>query len=304
MKIFRIPFKAMASKCEIVIASDNAQNAHSVVQPAIAEVLRIELKYSRYRPDSIISKINAAAGLTAVDCDAETWGLLEYANNLYQTSDGLFDITAGILRRAWNFKEVRLPSEKNLKQLCELIDWTNVERSRQQLQRQQIRLPRVGMELDFGGFGKEYAADRAAGVLSAQEVKHGYVNLGGDMRVLGPKPDGQAWMMGIQDPRDNTKLIARIPIIQGGLATSGDYERYFELSGRRYCHILNPRTGQPVDYWRSVSVIAPLAIIAGSCTTITMLKNVTGLDYLEALGYSYLAIDQTGKIHMSQASRA
>jgi thiamine biosynthesis lipoprotein len=176
-----------------------------------------------------------------------------------------------------------------------LIGWDGVR-----LQDEQIMLPRAGMEIDFGGFGKEYASDRAASVLAQGGALHGYVNLGGDIRVIGPKPDGQAWQIGIQDPRARNRLIATIPIHAGGLATSGDYERYFDLDGKRYCHVLNPHTGQPVSYWRSVSVLAPLAVVAGNCTTITMLKEAQGLDYLRSTGMRYLAIDGEGRMYSDQ----
>jgi len=122
------------------------------------------------------------------------------------------------------------------------------------------------------------------------------VNLGGDMRFIGPQPDGEPWMIGIQDPRDAEGSVASIPVSQGALATSGDYERYFDLDGQRYCHILDPRSGMPVSHWRSVSVLAPLAIAAGSCATIAMLKQADGLDFLEQSGMSYLAIDHAGRM--------
>ena len=160
------------------------------------------------------------------------------------------------------------------------------------------------MELDFGGFGKEYAADRAGAVLAARGLRHGYVNLAGDMRMLGPKPDGSPWMIGIQDPRDKTAILATIPVDRGGLATSGDYERYFELDGKRYCHILDPRSGQPVTHWRTVSVVAPLAVVAGNCATIAMLKQADGLAFLEACGMNYLAVDQSGTVHVKRAAQA
>jgi thiamine biosynthesis lipoprotein len=153
------------------------------------------------------------------------------------------------------------------------------------------------MEIDFGGFGKEYAADRAAAILAAQGIRHGYVNLGGDLQVIGPQPDGQAWTIGIQDPRNPDGVIAHIPVTQGSMATSGDYERYIELDGRRYCHILDPRSGRPVNHWRSVSVLAPLAIAAGSCSTIAMLKQENGLAFLDGTGMPYLAVDSQGELH-------
>jgi thiamine biosynthesis lipoprotein len=298
MQTFRIAFNAMAGGCEIVIVQASESEAQRLAQLAIDEVHRIEVKFSRYRVDSIISRINAAAGQAAgVACDEETWSLLEYADAIYRASGGLFDITSGVLRRVWDFKAARVPSEAALAEVRQLIGWSTVERAADQ---SQVRLPRAGMELDFGGFGKEYAADRAAAILLQHGVQHGYVNLGGDMRVLGPKPDGQPWMIGIQHPRDKGVLMATIPIEQGGLATSGDYERFFECDGLRYCHILDPLSGQPVTHWRSISVIAPLAVIAGNCTTIAMLKQAAGLDYLEASGMAFLAMDQDGVIFSNQ----
>ena len=139
--------------------------------------------------------------------------------------------------------------------------------------------------------------DQAAELLAAQGVRHGYVNLGGDMRFLGPRPDGAEWSIGIQHPRNAQRTIASVPFSRGALATSGDYERFFEVGGRRYCHILDPRTGMPVSYWRSVSVVSPMAIAAGSCSTTAMLLERDGLDFLEQSGLSYLAIDQDGRIY-------
>lgn len=292
MQIFRLAFEAMASTCEVVLADDGAERAHALAQSAIAEAKRIEYKYSRYRPDSIVSRINAAAGADWVECDEETMALFDYADTLFHNSGGLFDITSGVLRKAWDFRSAKLPSAGELTPLLELIGWQRVERKQAH-----IRLPEADMEVDFGGFGKEYAADRAAEVLAAQGVQHGYVNLAGDMRILGPKPDGEPWLIGIQDPRRKDELIATIPVASGALATSGDYERYFELDGKRYCHVLDPYTGMPVSYWRSVSVLAPLAIVAGSCSTIAMLKQQDGLDFLRDTGMDYLAVDHLGQFH-------
>jgi len=297
MQIYRIPFKAMASTCEVVMADHDEHAMFAKAQEAIAEVRRIEVKYSRYRPDSIVSCINAQAGRDAVVCDEETLALFDYAQALYQASDGLFDITAGILRQAWNFKSSRVPAADELQVLCQRIGWAKVERTGDKL-----RLPLAGMEIDFGGFGKEYAADRAAAVLQAAGVTHGYINLGGDIRVLGPKPDEQPWIMGIQDPRQQDNIAASIPLTTGALATSGDYERYFEVGEERYCHILNPQTGMPVRHWRSISVLAPLTALAGSCTTIGMLKEKDALEYLQQTGLRFLAIDQQGNVHTQAAA--
>jgi FAD:protein FMN transferase len=289
-QVFRFPFDAMASRCEIRLAAVDGYVAEELAQAAIAEVRRIERTYSRYRTDSIVSRINAAAGRDRVECDAETLQLLAYADHLYRASGGLFDITSGVLRRAWDFRRARVPAPEELAPLLALVDWSAVRR-----EDDGIFLPRAGMEIDFGGFGKEYAADRAGALLLQGGVRHGYVNLGGDMRFMGPQPDGRAWSIGIQDPRKPDGIAASIAVSQGALATSGDYERFFDIDGKRYCHVLNPRTGMPVSHWRSVSVLAPLAVLGGSVSTIAMLKEDEGLSFLAASGLAYFAIDSAGQ---------
>jgi thiamine biosynthesis lipoprotein len=287
---YRFEFNAMSSVCEICL-----DDAHGVGEPALAlaagqainEVRRIEVAYSRYRADSIVSRINAAAGgPEAVVVDEETTSLLHFAAQLHASSDGLFDITSGVLRRAWDFKAKRVPTDAALRQLLPLIGWSQVEWTGQA-----IRLPRAGMEVDFGGFGKEYAADRAMGALHAAGQRHGYVNLGGDIRVLGPRANGNAWRFGIQHPRQDEGTIASVELREGALATSGDYERYFEHEGRRYCHILDPQTGWPVSHWASVSVTAPACVAAGALSTIAMLKGASALDFLAAQATTGLVVD-------------
>jgi len=299
LKVHRQPFKAMGSACEVVLASHTQNEAESMAKLAIDEVLRIERTYSRYTTDSIIAKINQQAGCGAVQCDDETWALFKFASQLFDQSDGLFDITSGVLRQAWDFKNPEVPSSQKLEALLPLVGWEKVV-----LQDQSIALPLAGMEIDLGGFGKEYAADRAAQVLKEKGVTHGYVNLAGDMRFLGPKPTGEPWMIGIQDPRALDQVVATLPITMGGLATSGDYERYFELNGQRYCHVLNPKTGVPVSYWRSVSVTSPATVVSGCTTTMAMLKEAEGLAFLQATGFDFFAIDHTGKVHLPQETQA
>lgn len=285
----------MGSACEVVLAAPQKKIAEDMAKLAVEEVLRIERKYSRYTSDSIIAKINQEAGRSKVQCDDETWSLFQFATQLYEKSEGLFDITSGVLRQAWDFKKSAVPTAQKLEALKPLMGWHQVV-----MQDRSIALPLMGMEVDFGGFGKEYAADRAAQVLSEKGVAHGYVNLAGDMRFIGPKPSGEPWMIGIQDPRQRNEVVATLPMSQGGLATSGDYERYFELNGDRYCHVLNPLTGWPVGHWRTVSVTAPLAVLAGCTATIAMLKEVEGVAFLEAAGFDYFAMDHMGKVHVRQ----
>lgn len=285
-------FQAMASPCELRIEGCPQARAQALAQEAIAEVQRIEAKYSRYQAQSVVSVINASAGRSEpVRVDEETAHLLGFADQLYHFSGGLFDITSGILRRAWDFKSGKLPTKRQLEALLPFVGWMQVVRSGDQ-----ISLPKVGMELDFGGFGKEYAADRAATLLQQQGVSHGFVNLGGDIRVIGPRVDGSPWWLGIQHPRQPGQTIASVPLHIGGLATSGDYERYLIHHGKRYCHILDPRTGWPVRYWQSVSVMAPACLAAGAITTIAMLKGRTAQPFLQDQGVEYLLVDPKGHL--------
>jgi len=149
------------------------------------------------------------------------------------------------------------------------------------------------MELDFGGFGKEYAVDRAAAILQEHEVQHALVNLGGDIHALG---EGEPWQIAIERPRPNGEgPLATISLSRGGLATSGDYERYFEQDGKRYCHILDPRTGWPVAHWQSVTVVAANTTAAGAMATVAMLK-VDGDEWLRQQGAKFLAVNARGEV--------
>ncbi len=285
-------FTAMATVCSLRLAGLAEPWARSLADQAIAEVRRIEHKYSRYRADSLLSRINQAAGSgTAIEVDEETAHLLDFAAQIHDLSGGLFDITSGSLRRVWDFKSGKVPTPDQLAAVLPCIGWQDVQWSRQR-----IALPRAGMEIDFGGFGKEYAADRVATLLAQAGVTSGVVNFGGDLRVLGPQPDGRPWSVGISHPRRAGALAASIQLAQGALATSGDYERFFELDGRRYCHILNPRTGWPVTRWQSVSVVAPVCLAAGALTTIAMLMEDQAPEFLREQGVGFLTVDGDGSI--------
>ncbi len=284
----------MASHCEVRVYAHDESAARSWSDAAISEVRRIETKYSRYRPDSVTSVINRSAGQSPVDVDAETAGLLDFGAQLYKQSGGLFDLSSGVLRRAWDFKSARLPADGALDELLPLVGWSKIEWNSQR-----IFLPRAGMEIDFGGIGKEYAADRAAAMILELGCRHGLVNLGGDVRVVGPHADASPWRVAVQDPRRGPgQTIAYMNVPHGAMATSGDYERYFEHDGLRYSHLLDPRTGWPANHWRSVSVVAPVCLAAGACATVATLKPIDeALVFLAEQGVRYLAIDSSGQRH-------
>jgi FAD:protein FMN transferase len=293
LSVYSFPFPAMGSHSnEVRLCADDAAQAHGLAQLAIAEVRRIEAKYSRYQQGSALSQINEQAATRWVDCDEETMALLRYGDTLFQASEARFDLTSGVLRRAWNFSEAQLPDESLLKTCLSHIGWGQVE-----CDDQRIRFCKPGLELDFGGIGKEYAADRASALLQNAGVTNGFVNLAGDLAVLGPQPNGRAWSIAVPHPREPMTTLASIPIGRGGMATSGDYERFFEIDGKRYCHILNPLNGYPVHYWQSVTVLAPTVSVAGSCSSVAMLLEEAGLEFLKSSGFAFLAVDRLGKLH-------
>ena len=292
--IFR--FAAMASENEIQLHGKTQREATRIAELGINEVRRIEQTFSRYRDDSILSQINRAAGKHAVKIDTETSSLLDYADQCFKNSNGLFDITSGVLRRCWNFRVPQLPNPNDIDDLLKLIGWNKIER-----ENSSVFLRLAGMEIDFGGIGKEYAADRAATIMLNEGAQHGYINLAGDIHVFGPQPNGEPWAIGIQHPRASKKVIASINLKEGALATSGDYERYFDLDGKRYCHILNPKTGWPVmSAPQSVTIMAPLCIVAGSISTIALLKEEATAEFLTQSGLPYLLIDHDGNATASE----
>lgn len=257
---------------------------------AIAEVERIQEKYSRYDAGSFLSQINRTAGTgAAISLDEESAALMDYAFSCYQKSDGLFDITGGVLRQVWNFSSGRLPTSEAVEQLLPLIGMDKLLWDRPQL-----AFARTGMEIDLGGIGKEYAADRVAALLKEEGVEHALIDLGGDFFALGPQSDGHPWSIALRDPHHASSILGTVHLTQGGLATSGDYERCILLDGRRYSHILNPQTGWPARGLASVTVVAPQCMVAGALTTIAMLKQRDGIAWLSAMDLPHLWVDEEG----------
>ncbi len=280
MRFKHFTFSAMGSPCELQIYAENEFIAEKIAQQIIADVHRLERKYSRYRADSFLSEINEVAALGgSITVDAETAGLLNYAQTCYELSDGLFDITSGILRKAWHFDSPALPDEKIIQSLLAKIGWGKLR-----WENSILTFSQAEMEIDFGGIVKEYAADRAATLCLNAGISNGIVNLGGDIKIIGAHPDGKPWRVGIQHPRDKTKVWKTVKLKTGALASSGDYERCIVIDGVRYGHILNPKTGYPVRHLAAVSVVADLCVVAGSAATIAMLKEKDGEKWLQSLG--------------------
>jgi len=290
MAFLRRPFRAMGSPCDLQLFAEGPAQARLVADAAIAEVARLEARYSRYRDDSLLSEINrAAAAGGGIAVDAETASLLDYADACFRASDGAFDVTSGILRRAWRFDRGALPDPAQVRPLLAKVGWHKVEWASPRL-----GFPVPGMEIDLGGVVKEYAADRVATLCRGAGVQHGLVNLGGDVAIIGPRPDRSPWRIGIRDPREAGRVLETVSLFQGALATSGDYERCIVVDGVRYGHILDPRTGWPVRHLASVSVLADLCVVAGSAATIGVLAQERGPAWLAELGLPHRWVDVNG----------
>ena len=260
------------------VADCSIAEAETIARRAIDEAERIERKYSRFLPGSVVSRINRDAGRTPVAVDQETVGLTAKSLDLAERTEGAFSPAVGALRRVWNFRAGRVPASEEVAALVPLLDWRLVS-----LRHGTVFLRRDGMEMDFGGVGKEYAADRVAARLEDLGVESAVVNLAGDLRTVGSRGDGRPWKIGVQDPRhlDRCRFAIRT-MGEAGVASSGDYERFFMADGVRYHHLFDARTGWPARGVASVTTIAPTAFEAGLASTAAFLLGETrGIQFLE-----------------------
>jgi thiamine biosynthesis lipoprotein len=281
----------MGCPCALHVEARDESVAQATQAAVLAECARLDHKYSHYRDDSLVARIAASAG-GAIEVDAETADLLDFAAALHAQSSGLFDITAGTLTRLWDAQNGRLPDKAEITIALAVTGWQRVR-----WQRPVLRLGVPGMRLDLGGIVKEYAADRCAKLCRDMGAVAGVVDLGGDLALIGPHRDGTAWIVGIKAPRAPGQAAARIELARGGLATSGDYERALIVDGRRYSHIVDPRSGEPVQSFASVSVVADSCLVAGAAATLAMLVGTNrGSSYLRELGLPHLTIDSDGRV--------
>jgi len=297
----RFRFNAMGCPCEIVLESAEAAHARDAAAAAQCEVERLDRKYSHYRDDSLVAAFGAAADSgSTLEVDAETGDLLDFSAALHAQSAGRFDITAGVLTRLWDPQAGRVPAVAQVATALARTGWQRVH-----WHRPQLHFSTPGMRLDLGGVVKEYAADRAAQLCREHGMQHGVIDLGGDLAVVGAHADGSAWIAGIKLPSDPSRALASIEIASGGLATSGDYERSMLIDGRRYSHIIDPRNGEPVQSFASVSVLAGSCLVAGAASTLGMLFGVgEGYTWLQQLGLPFLCIDAAGGVRGTLVARA
>lgn len=265
--VHAVCFQAMASPCEILLSGCEPERALTLADPAAQESFRVERKFSRYRDDSVLAWIHRNRG-TEVRVDAETASLLDFAAQGFEISGGLFDVTSGVLRRVWKFDgSDQIPQPQEVASLLRLIGFDKVT-----WRSPRLLLP-VDMELDFGGFGKEYAVDRAYDILASTCAVPFLVNFGGDLRASGP-PNNGSWQVGIERSDGDGIAAMLLELQRGALATSGDSHRFLLKDGVRYSHILDPRTGWPVaGAPRSVTVAASSCTEAGLLSTLALLQG-------------------------------
>lgn len=271
-------FQAMASPCECLIASSDKDLAKELVYIAFSEAVRIEQKFSRYNQNNIVHQINHA-GSVGASVDEETADLLDFAAQCYELSEGLFDITSGVLREAWQFDgSDNIPDASLVEKVQQRVGWQKTKWLRPNFTMLE------GMQIDFGGIGKEYAVDRVAKLLKEfSSETNVLINFGGDLVATGPRLKGVAWSVGVDDPsRTGEQAVGGVHLTRGALATSGDARRFLMKDNIRYSHILNPKTGWPIEHApRSVSVMANTCIEAGMLSTFALLQGENARQFLE-----------------------
>jgi len=273
----------MGSPCEVLTRLNDAGAARSLVDSVAGEAWRIEDKFSRYLGGNVVDRINRSDG-RPVEVDDETANLLDFAASLYGLSDGLFDITSGLLRKAWTFDGGdRVPTDDLIASILPHVGWPKVSWERPTITLQK------DMQIDFGGIGKEYAVDRAAGLAAARTAAPTLLNFGGDIFALRPAGETRTWQVGIEALEGQGRQADRvIRLGQGALATSGDARRFVLHEGVRYGHILDPTTGWPIrGAPRSITVAADTCTQAGMLATLAILSGADAEKFLEAQGVRF-----------------
>ena len=279
----RRTFPALGTTCEIQYAAPAGDGqAAAFEDAAVTWVQAFETKYSRFRPDSLVSRINQAAGREWVEVDDDMEQLLALCDTLQAMTQGVLDPTALPLIQLWNWKAARprIPDAAEIAAARRLVGWHRVQR-----QPGAIFLPERGMALDFGGFGKEYAVDIVAQIATNYGIGAILVDFGHDLRVLGTPPGRPAWHIGLEDPRRPGTSWASVALGGSrGIASSGDYVRCFQINGRRYGHIIDPRTGWPVaNGCTQATIIADTCLQAGVLSTTAFVLGIpAGIEFVQA----------------------
>jgi thiamine biosynthesis lipoprotein len=287
----------MGTRVSVELWHEDAALADSLVDRVLDEYRRIDRDMSTYRPDSEISAVNARAAEAPVVVSVELLGLIETSLTLSRASGGAFDISYESVGYLYDFRARQRPDAAALDELLPAVDYREILLDRD---RATVSFGRQGMRINLGGIAKGHAVERGAAILRAAGIEHALLNAGGDTRVLGDRR-GQPWIVGIRHPRLDDAVVTRLPLVDEAISTSGDYERFFEENGRRYHHILNPRTGEPTETLLSATVIGPDATLTdGLATTVFVLGPEAGLALIERYpDYEAIVVDPAGHLGYS-----
>jgi thiamine biosynthesis lipoprotein len=292
----------MGNRFEISVVSDDENWANERIASAISEIVRIEQLLTTFKPQSQTNQINAQAGMRPVQVDKEVFELIQRSLRISNLTQGAFDITYGSIDKSlWNFdvKMTTLPDLETAKEMVKLIDYQKVILNQNDFS---VFLKDQGMRIGFGGIGKGYAAEMAKQLMIREGVKSGVVNASGDLTTWGNQPNGRQWTIGIADPNHKNKTFSSINISNMAVATSGDYEKFVMIKGKRYSHTINPKTGLPVTGIKSVTIIAPNAELADSLATpVTVMGVKVGLDLINQIrGIACVIVDDNDKMFTSK----
>ncbi|MCB2219515.1 MAG: FAD:protein FMN transferase [Bacteroidetes bacterium] len=291
----------MGSRFDITVVANDSVEANEYIDLAVAEIQRIEKLISSWDPNSQTSEINKNAGIKPVKVDKELFNLIDRAIRISRLTEGAFDISYASMDRIWKFdgSMKTMPSEAEIKNSVSKVGYGNIILDKAQ---STVFLKIPGMKIGFGAIGKGYAADKAKALLMEKGVAAGIINASGDMNTWGKKPDGTDWKVAITNPFDKSKAFALLPLKQGAVVTSGDYEKFVEFNGIRYAHIINPKTGYPATGIISATVFGPSAELCDALATSVFVMGIeVGLDLINQLpDMECVIIDEKGGIHTSQ----
>lgn len=294
--------KLMGNRFEISVVSPDEEWADAMIGKAVSEIQRIERLLTTYSDDSETSLINSNAGVKPVPVSREVFQLIQRSIRISELTGGAFDLTYGSIdKRLWNFDTTmtELPDAQTARSMVKLIDYRKILLNEKD---NTVYLAEPGMRIGFGGIGKGYAADRAKSVLEANGVNSGIVNAAGDLIAWGTQPNGKSWTAGIADPNASSKAFSQLNISNLAIATSGNYEKFALINGKRYSHTIDPKSGLPVSGIKSVTIVSPIAELSDAMATPVMVMGIkAGLDLINQVkGVSCIIIDDNDKLYCSK----
>ena len=302
LQVYKEEAHLMGNHFELSVVSDNPEWAHDCIQAGINEIQRIEKKLTTFSSKSETAKINEMAGIRAVEVSLETIELIERSIKISQITQGAFDITYGSIdKKLWNFDEkmTALPDKETAKKMVRLINYRNIIIDKKE---STVFLKEKGMRIGFGGIGKGYAAEMAKKVMRSMGVTSGIVNASGDLTTWGTQPDGKPWTIGIANPNAAQQVFSYLNLSDMAVATSGNYEKYIMIGGKKYSHTIHPKTGLPVTGIKSVTIITPNAEIADAMATpVTIMGIEAGLDMINQINsIEAIIIDDDNRMYKSK----